>query len=143
MRRGLPNIFARVFNTPLAISPARLDPLVSGLRASAAMRGSLMLTEEDERDEERRRRSARYAVTPAGVAVLPIRGVLVKRAGEITADSTELESYARVGTQLRQALGDRRVRAVLLDVDTPGGEVGGLFELIQDIRAASQARLSL
>lgn len=142
MIRGLPHIFARVFNTPLAISPARLDPLVSGLRASASFRRSLLIG-DDEDDDERDRirpRFQRYGLTQDGIAVLPIRGVLVRRAGEIASDSTELESYARIDGMLRQALGDARVRGILLDIDSPGGEVGGLFELVANIRAAALLR---
>ena len=81
-----------------------------------------------------------YAITPQGVAWLPVRGILVKREGEIDADLTEFESYARLGTVLRSCLGDTRVRAILFDVDSCGGEVGGLFDLAADIRTATSVK---
>ena len=37
---------------------------------------------------------------------------------------------------LDAAFYDPGVRAVLMEVDTPGGEVGGLFDLVETIRAA-------
>ena len=34
---------------------------------------------------------------------------------------------------LRTAAADRRARAILLDVDSPGGEAGGVFDLAAEI----------
>lgn len=33
-------------------------------------------------------------------------------------------------------LGDPSVQGVILDIDSPGGEVGGLFDVVETIRAA-------
>jgi capsid assembly protease len=150
MLRNLPHIFSRAFNVPLAITPARLDPLLAGLRAATLQRGSVSIEAieptpapaphlEIEWDRSAVR-SGGYMISPKGVAWVPVRGVMVKREGEIDADSTEFESYARVDRKLRAALNDSRVRAVLLDLDSPGGEVGGLFDLAHDIRTAASMK---
>jgi capsid assembly protease len=148
--RGLPHIFGRAFNQPLAITVSRLEPLIAGLRAAAINPPRPQALREDD-DEyappplpmdgawsyDRRRG---YALSSGGIARLTVHDVLVKRAGQVEADSTELESYAHIGTVLRNALGDRRVKAVMLDIDSPGGESAGLFELARDIRTAATVK---
>jgi signal peptide peptidase SppA len=154
MIRALPHIFARTFNVPLAITPARLEPLIAGLRAASFTRRVRangngddepelphypeppeveFNGDEEEWDHER----VGYSISSGGIAWLPVRDVLVRRDGEIDADSTELESYAHIGTAIRACMADARVKGVLLDVDSCGGESGGLFDLCADIRAAS------
>ncbi|MCK4150388.1 S49 family peptidase, partial [Ralstonia pseudosolanacearum] len=48
-----------------------------------------------------------------------------------------LASYTAIGDQLDAALADPGVAAILLDVDSPGGESGGVFDLADRIRAAA------
>ena len=48
-----------------------------------------------------------------------------------------LLSYAEIGASLQAALADRSVQGILLDLDSPGGETGGCFELARQVRAAS------
>ena len=140
MIRTLPHILARVFGTPLLVHPARLDGLLAGLSAALLQRGSLQSlplagtgaegadpTPPDEREPPRGYRLER------GVAVVPAHGVLVRRAGQMTPNSTPLQSYENLGRVLRTAAGDRRARAILLDVDSPGGEAGGVFDLAAEI----------
>jgi capsid assembly protease len=146
--RALPHIFGRVFNTPLIITAQRLEPLVAGLRAASLTREPRPRAEAGD-DDDRPSRSRRfeadgaiwehqrggYALSPAGIARIGITDVLARRAGQVQADSTELESYARIGSMARSTMNDPRVRGVLLDIDSPGGESGGVFELARDIRA--------
>jgi capsid assembly protease len=147
MQRSLPHVFGRVFNTPLAMPPARLEPLIAGLRAASLQRGSLIIQAMDQEPPpppvpvakegivwDYRTARQGYVVSPKGVAWVPVRGVLTKREGEVSADSHELESYARVGNRMRAAASNSQVRGIMLDVDSVGGEIGGLFELARDIR---------
>jgi capsid assembly protease len=150
--RALPHIFGRVFNTPLIITAERLEPLVAGLRAASLSRAPRPRAELDsERDRAPAPPSGRfelddetwemtrggYAVSPHGVARFMISDVLARRAGQIEADSTELESYERIGATLRATIADRTVRGVLLDIDSPGGESGGVFQLAKTVKALS------
>ena len=70
-----------------------------------------------------------------GVALIPIEGVLTKRADFWTwlfgGTSTEL-----VGRIFQTALADTDVQAILLQVDSPGGEVDGTQELARQVREA-------
>ena len=158
MIRALPHIFARTFNVPLAITPTRLEPLIAGLRAASFARRVRANGngEDDEPEpphypeppevefngdsEDWEHERVGYAISSGGIAWLPVRDVLVRRDGEIDADSTELESYAHIGTVIRLCVADARVKGVLLDIDSCGGESGGVFDLCTDIRAASMIK---
>ncbi len=70
-----------------------------------------------------------------GVAILGIAGPLFKRANLFTAISGA-SSYDVLRTDLQAALDDPKVNAILLDIDSPGGEVNGGNELAQAIYAA-------
>ncbi|MBU9123526.1 S49 family peptidase, partial [Burkholderia multivorans] len=81
------------------------------------------------------------APTPVSgkVAVIPIHGTLVRRTSGLEAESG-LASYAGIAAQLDAALASPEVAAILLDIDSPGGESGGVFDLADRIRAASQLK---
>ncbi len=71
--------------------------------------------------------------------MLPIHGTLVRRTVGLEAESG-LMSYATIGAELDAALANPAVRAILLDLDSPGGEAGGVFDLAERIRAAAQVK---
>jgi capsid assembly protease len=48
-----------------------------------------------------------------------------------------LTSYTRIAADLDAALASPDVAGILLDIDSPGGEAGGVFELADQIRAAT------
>ncbi len=64
-----------------------------------------------------------------------MQGTLVQRASGLDAESG-LTSYAAIGAQIREALADNQVRALLMEIDSPGGEVAGLFDLADTIYQA-------
>lgn len=72
-------------------------------------------------------RGRRYRVEQ-GVAIMPIHGVISKRMNLLSAFSggTSTDLLRR---DLKQALDDPAVKAILFDVDSPGGSVAGPFEL--------------
>ena len=120
----LPHIAGRVLDTPLVIGQAKLEAILAvigpriGIEAPppAVMNG------------DGRRRGTTYLVTPEGIAVIPVFGTLVKRAGAIEAASG-LTSYGHLEDRIMDAATDPAVRAVLLDIDSPGGEAAGVFDL--------------
>ena len=119
----LPHIASRVLDTPLVIGQAKLEAILAvigpriGVEAPApgVMNG----------DGQRR---GAHLVTPEGIAVIPVFGTLVKRAGAIEAASG-LTSYGHLEDRIMDAATDPAVRAVLLDIDSPGGEAAGVFDL--------------
>jgi signal peptide peptidase SppA len=137
MIRALPHILARVFDVPLLIEPARIEPLLLGLYATMFRRGALSPPGDAPAPPEVRPRGYRV---DRGVATLPVRGVLVRRAGQMTPDSTLLQSYQNLTQVLRAARSDSRVRGILLEVDSPGGEAGGVFDFADEVRRTTQIK---
>ncbi|MGE0038075.1 MAG: S49 family peptidase [Xanthobacteraceae bacterium] len=80
----------------------------------------------------------RTSITVERIAVVSVIGTLVSRSGYLDATSGLL-SYGDIGNAIASAMDDPSVRGVILDVDSPGGEVGGLFDLVDQIRAIKTA----
>lgn len=68
------------------------------------------------------------------VTLIPVLGVITNRANMFSDISggggTSVE---KLTSQFRQAVSDPSVKAIVLDVDSPGGSVDGVFELAQEI----------
>lgn len=77
-----------------------------------------------------------------GVAVIPIRGPLFKRdmPSGIIERYFGWSTYAGIQRDLTSALGRADVRAILLDVDSPGGAVDGCQETATCIAQADQVK---
>jgi len=74
----------------------------------------------------------RKKITPTiedGVGILPIHGTLVQRTGGLNAFSL-LTSYADIEANFYGMLNSAEVQAILLDVDSGGGEAAAVFDLI-------------
>jgi signal peptide peptidase SppA len=61
-------------------------------------------------------------------AVIPIHGILTKKPGAFD-DFLGMTSYERIHKQIAEALENKEIETILLDVDSPGGEVSGVFDL--------------
>ena len=141
----LPHIAGRVLDTPLVIGQAKLEAILAvigpriGIEAPAS--GMLGISNLEGlpapavMDGAGRRRGTTYLVTPEGIAVIAVFGTLVKRAGAIEAASG-LTSYGHLEEQILDAATDPAVRAILLEVDSPGGEAAGVFDLADLVHEA-------
>lgn len=69
------------------------------------------------------------------VAVIPVYGTLAPRMNQLS-DISGGTSYQKIGSQLRDAVADKAVRTIVLDVDSPGGSVQGNAELATEILRA-------
>ncbi len=72
-----------------------------------------------------------------GVAVIPVHGTLLNRFNYSWGFVT---GYNFVRWQLNAALDDDDVETIVLDVNSPGGEVAGCFELAEDVRKARDVK---
>jgi signal peptide peptidase SppA len=124
---NLPHVAARVFGTPLMIGRAKLEVIlgVLGRRFAGGSAETAPATSEP---------PMLAAVTPEGIAIIPIIGTLVSRSGFVDAASGLL-AYADIGDTIAGAMADPTVHGIILDMDSPGGEVGGLFDLVDRIGA--------
>ncbi len=130
----LPHLAARLFGAPLLIHRPKLDVILSALGSRVGLADLSAPTGFVQPD-----RSAALADTGAaqsGIAVIPIYGTLVRRTQGLEAQSG-LTSYAGIAQSLETALADPGVAAILLDIDSPGGESSGVFDLADRIRAAT------
>lgn len=127
----LPHLASRLYGTPLLLVRSKLDVILSVLGERVqwpAPQEALPIP------------APRSIVGAApGIAVIPVYGTLVRRSLGLDAASG-LTSYGQVAAMLDAALADASVRGILLDIDSPGGEAGGVFELAQRLRAASAVK---
>jgi len=118
-------VASRLTGRPWAIAPVRLEGLLGGV-ATLTAGGDLppWLQEMSRRQD--------YTVTESGIAVIPIVGPLVARGDWLTTLLGATE-YGAIADALAAAAHDPAVRGIVLEVDSPGGEVGGLFDLVETI----------
>lgn len=139
-----PHLLGRLYGQPLALCPEKaavihsvLNAYVTGKALQPADKGAEahkpVLSAESIRLQERKNRP--YAMTDSGIAIIPIMGTLVQRSGGLNPMSG-LMSYSQIGSSVYAAANDSDVRAVLLEIDSPGGEVFGLAECASQIRLA-------
>ncbi|MBF0327257.1 MAG: S49 family peptidase [Alphaproteobacteria bacterium] len=122
----LPHLAARLYGTPLLVARSKLDVILGALGPRLA--GQSISFDGDTAP------STDVAVTPDGIAIVPVIGTLVARSGYLGAASG-LTAYSDIADLIEAAATDPGVRAILLDVDSSGGEVGGLFDLVDHIQA--------
>ena len=129
----------RLFNVPLAIAPHKAEIILAaladrlGITAAARADGSQVLLEAPELTGDRSAPHA-YEVVE-GVAIIPIEGTLVQKLGSLRPWSG-MTGYDGIRQNIAVALEDPAVRAVVLDIESPGGEVSGCFDLVDEIHAA-------
>ena len=130
----LPHLAARVVGAPLMVERVRLETILSVIGPRINIEAGV-LPPEMETSPDRQG----FTVTPNGIAIISIVGTLVKRAGAIDAASGLL-SYATVENMILDAATDPAVKAILMDIDSPGGEVGGVFDLAELILQAKETK---
>ncbi|SFB48496.1 S49 family peptidase [Azotobacter beijerinckii] len=79
--------------------------------------------------------NARAVTLRDGVAVIPVTGPIMRYANLFTRISGAT-STQELATDLQAALDDPKVRAIVLNVDSPGGEATGINELADMVHAA-------
>lgn len=128
----LPHVAARLFGAPLLIHRPKLDVILAVLGPRVGLTDLSAPAGYTPPERSPGRASAK-------VAVVPIHGTLVRRTIGLEAESG-LTSYAAIASQIDAALASPDVAAILLDVDSPGGESGGVFDLADRIRAAARVK---
>ena len=130
----LPHLAARIIGTPLLIAPEKLEIILAVLGDRIGWPESGLKRQPFEPASRRP-----SSLQQGDIAVIPIHGTLVRRALELEAASG-LASYQEIGAQIDRAVADPVVAGIVLDIDSPGGEAGGVFELAERIRAATTTK---
>lgn len=128
----LPHMAAHLFGAPLMIHRPKLEVILAvlgpriGLPQAAAPSDAIP-----------DRVATQTGAT--GIAVLPVYGTLVRRTVGLEAESG-LASYQGLATMLDAAVANPNVAAILLDIDSAGGESGGVFDLADRVHAATKVK---
>ena len=134
---NLPHLAQRLFNTPLALHPRKAEVVMAALTDRFGLTRIQSMSDWDDDDDSTFTRQARdtgYDVVE-GVAVIPIQGTLVQKLGTLRPYSG-MTGYDGIRACFLQALNDSDVKAICLDIDSPGGEVAGCFDLADVIYAS-------
>jgi len=137
----------RLFNVPLAIAPRKAEVIMAalsqrlGIGQISHLDGGAMVPlamEDDygdfEYSREGRNPRAGYDLV-AGVARIEVCGTLVQKLGSLRPWSG-MTGYDGIRQNFLTALSDPDVKAIMLDIDSPGGEVAGCFDLVDTIHGA-------
>ncbi len=133
--KHLTHLATRVFDTPLLIAPQKLEVILGVL----APRFRLETPTPAAAVASDRPAQKPYEVTPDGIAIIPIEGTLVHKAYGLDAYSG-LRAYVDLQEEIEDAATDPAITGVLLDIDSPGGEVAGVFDLADTIYSARAAK---
>ena len=137
-----PFLAQRVLNTPLMITAPKAEMILAalserlGVTRLARADGTLIDLVDDvpvgDATPERI-----FEISPDGVAIVPVRGTLVQRNG--LHPYSGMTGYDGIRAKMLAALQDPDVRAIALDIDSPGGEVAGVFDLADMIFEARKS----
>lgn len=122
--------------TTVWAADAALRPLIISILGRHYRGERLTRDELDEIKQATPRRQPRQAADGGGVAVIPLWGPLVPKAGmmvDVSTEGTGLDSWRQM---LQSAVDDPNVGTILLQVNSPGGSVAGVTETAAAIRAA-------
>jgi signal peptide peptidase SppA len=140
MTPNYPHLAQRLFNVPLAITPGKIEVIMAaladrlGLAKLMRPTGEVVMLSDFDLEGEAQAPERAYDVV-AGVAVIPVCGTLVQKLGTMRPYSG-MTGYDGLRANLSMAIEDEAVRAIVLDCDSPGGEVAGCFDLVDAIYRA-------
>lgn len=135
-----PHLAQKLFNVPLAITPQKAEIVMAALADRFGLArlfhadGRVVALDDWDDDIGEPAQVRAYEVVE-GVAIIPVTGTLVQKLGTLKPYSG-MTGYDGLRANLSMALADDAVRAVVLDIDSPGGEVAGCFDLADSIYRA-------
>ena len=128
-------IVRAIYSTPWAIMPDKLEAICAfiHLTVSGGSASPDLVAQIRAENEISAARAQNVSTAGAGsVAVMPLYGIINQRyAGDFWGPSgTSVQQFTQ---QFRQAVNDPNVKAIVIDVDSPGGSVSGVDELASEI----------
>lgn len=129
----LKHLASRIFGTPLLIERNKLDVILAAIGPRVGVEVDADTQTYGPGDTGRSRKD--YWVTAEGIAIIDVIGPLVKRnSGAFMSGGPT--TYSQIESEFADAINDPNVRGVLLQIDSPGGESTGAFELADSIHSA-------
>ena len=146
--RAVMNALDRLHHREVLLFPVDVSRFQSGLESLAAL---TFEQGEAQMLETRKELSMSYGSTEAdaprkpfafanGLAVIPIHGSLLNRFSGSYGGAT---GYNFIRSQMRAALADDDVKGIVFDINSPGGEAAGCFELASEIMESRSVKPSL
>lgn len=132
MSRSLPLLYGRIFSRPQLVHPETFSNIMFGLQRhfdmaapdARALSETLAFSGGEPEYE---------AEVPGSIAVIGVHGVLVHRQGMF--EGCGVRSYESLREDIEAAIGNSNVSAILLDIDSGGGECSGLFDFCDWLKA--------
>ncbi|ANI16775.1 hypothetical protein A9C11_23630 [Pseudomonas citronellolis] len=124
--------FELAASQPWLMLPCALDNLLA--IANRLGDPSALVTKEGERLDNTRRVSMRN-----GVAVVPVTGPIFRYAN-LFSEISGATSTQVLATDIQAALDDPKVKAIVLNIDSPGGVVAGINELAELVYAGRERK---
>jgi signal peptide peptidase SppA len=133
-----PHIAARIFNCPLLISADKLDAIIYGLGYRFGVAPPPMIPQMyDSLPGEKRKPGYRKH---GSVGVIDVFGIMTHRGSFDMNTSESLIGYQDIARMLDGAMRDSDIEGIVMNYDTPGGEVDGAFQLAEQIRRAATVK---
>jgi len=143
---------ARVFDVPLAVHPTKGQVIARVLAGrfgisdvefagGAPLVVKPMAFDEWDDDESMQVQETPYDLDQ-GVAIIDVSGTLVQKSSNLRPSSGML-GYNAIRHNFLAALSDEQVKAIVLSIDSPGGEVAGCFDLADLIYASRSIKPTL
>lgn len=121
-----PRIRRAVYESPWLVTPGMLATICEIVDMRA--RGERFSGDDVQQRVAAARRDRTVVQGGGEIAVIPIVGVMVPRA-DLFSEMSGAVNTQRIGNEIRQAVADPGVAAVVLDIDSPGGMAAGTPEL--------------
>jgi len=137
------NLASRLFNQPLLVEESYLATFVAAFSGQdptlqigqiTMPDGTGITPEQALENPTLRTQVVGYQILD-GVAVIPVSGALVNK-GSYLPTASGMQGYNGILTMFSQALDDPNVQSIVLDIDSPGGEVAGCFDLCRLVAAS-------
>jgi signal peptide peptidase SppA len=138
-----PGALRRVANRPLLVLPETARETLSFLMKRNGTSVAAWDHDDDAgpapiaMDLRYQRKPGKAYHQSGAIAVIPVEGTLVHKYGDLD-PSCGMTGYDGIAAKLQSALADPEVQAILLDINSPGGEVDGVSDLAAQIAAASK-----
>jgi len=122
----------KLFNTPLAIHPAKAEVVVAALQDRLGIEQLEVGAYADSEFTQAKSSPRKGYDTVGGIAIIQVEGTLVQKTGSLEPYSG-MTGYDGIRANVISALQDNEVKALAFLISSPGGEVSGCFDLVDFI----------
>jgi signal peptide peptidase SppA len=134
--------FRGIINTPFLLQADALSSIVASLE-NIFIKGGQIVNPSPDSSGANKDRSALYPIAAKqprelknNIAIIPVHNVLAHRTEGFISYLFGDTSYEEIREAFQEALNDKTVGAIVFDIDSPGGEIAGAFDLVDEIYQA-------